>query len=94
MLELRVEDYLRDRVKALGGETRKVRWPGRRGAPDRLVLMLDRPPTFVEVKRPKGGIVAAHQKREHKRLRGYRCRVVILDSIAAVDRWLDYCDAR
>ena len=42
MRESVIEQYLVDRVKALGGEVRKVKWIGRRGAPDRLVML----PTF------------------------------------------------
>ena len=34
-----VEKYLVKRVKALGGEVRKVKWIGRDGAPDRLVML-------------------------------------------------------
>jgi hypothetical protein len=36
--ESTIEKYLVDKVKALGGEVRKVQWIGRNGAPDRLVL--------------------------------------------------------
>lgn len=39
MRESQVENYLVERVKALGGEVRKVRWIGRNGAPDRLVML-------------------------------------------------------
>lgn len=39
MRESKVEKHLVARVKALGGEVRKVKWIGRRGAPDRLVLL-------------------------------------------------------
>lgn len=39
MRESQVEAYLVQRVKALGGEVRKVRWIGRNGAPDRLVML-------------------------------------------------------
>ena len=35
--EGKVEDYLRKRVKAEAGQARKLRWIGRRGAPDELV---------------------------------------------------------
>lgn len=39
MKERDIEKYLVDRVKALGGEVRKVQWIGRVGAPDRLVML-------------------------------------------------------
>ena len=38
-MEAKIEKYLCDRVKMLGGEVRKVKWIGRRGAPDRLVML-------------------------------------------------------
>ena len=37
--ESTIEAHLVKRVKALGGEVRKVQWVGRRGAPDRLVML-------------------------------------------------------
>lgn len=39
MREADIEKYLVKRVKALGGEVRKVQWVGRRNAPDRLVML-------------------------------------------------------
>lgn len=39
MREREVEAYLVKRVKALGGEVRKVQWVGRKNAPDRLVML-------------------------------------------------------
>lgn len=39
MRESEIEAYLVARVKDLGGEVRKVKWIGRRGAPDRLVMV-------------------------------------------------------
>lgn len=39
MRESLIEAYLVKRVKAMGGEVRKVQWIGRRGAPDRLVML-------------------------------------------------------
>lgn len=44
MRERDIEDYLVKRVKAMGGECRKVQWIGRNSAPDRLVML---PPKFV-----------------------------------------------
>lgn len=39
MRESDIEKYLVKRVKELGGEVRKVKWVGRQGAPDRLVML-------------------------------------------------------
>lgn len=61
--EADIEAYLVARVKALGGEVRKVQWVGRKYAPDRLVMLpmkfrssgameTCRATIWVEVKRP------------------------------------------
>lgn len=42
MLEATVEDHLVERVKEIGGEVRKVKWIGRRHAPDRVVMLPSR----------------------------------------------------
>lgn len=47
MRESDIEKRLIDRVKALGGEVRKVKWVGRAGAPDRLVML---PPLEINQK--------------------------------------------
>jgi hypothetical protein len=95
-----IEDYLVKRVKALGGEVRKVQWIGRRGAPDRLVMLpampgrgwfnLDsrKPHTiWVELKAP-GAKPEPHQLREHHRMLVMGQRVVVIDSIEGVDALL------
>ncbi len=89
-----IEAYLVKRVKALGGEVRKVAWIGRRGAPDRLVMMpfvwprQDTARTiWVELKAP-GVKPETHQLREHERMRKMGQRVVVIDSIEAVERLL------
>lgn len=79
-----IEDYLDDEVKRLGGETRKVVYPGRKGAPDRLVLLNRRHP-LVEVKRP-GEKARAEQLREHDKLRRLGgCEVHVVDTKEGVD---------
>lgn len=45
MREAAIEAYLVKRVKSMGGEVRKVAWVGRRGAPDRLVMLPSRQKT-------------------------------------------------
>lgn len=101
MRESDIEKHLVQRVKALGGEVRKVQWIGRRGAPDRLVLVPHDPRRFppgntllnpprsiwVELKAP-GVKPEAHQLREHERMRAMGQRVVVIDSIEGVEELL------
>lgn len=47
-------------VEARGGVAIKLDPTGRIGLPDRLVILPGRL-VFVEVKRPKGGVIAPHQ---------------------------------
>ncbi len=88
MRESEIENYLVDRVEQLRGEIRKVKWIGRRGAPDRLVwIPAWTAPKMPELKRP-GKDLEEHQKREHKRLKRMGIACCKLDSIEAVDRFL------
>lgn len=84
--EAKIEKYLCGRVKMLGGEVRKVKWIGRRGAPDRLV-MLPSLTAWVELKAP-GKTPEPHQAREHKRMRDMGQRVEVIDSMDGVDNLL------
>ncbi len=96
MRESDIEKHLVKRVKELGGEVRKVQWIGRRGAPDRLVMLprflssIPVPSTtfsetiWVELKAP-GVRPEAHQLREHERMRTMGQRVVVIDSINGVE---------
>lgn len=96
MRESEIEAYLVKRVKALGGEVRKVKWIGRNGAPDRLV-MLPRgwsrtywstgDTIWVELK-ATGKKPEPHQLREHKRMQAKGQRVEVIDSLEGVDKLL------
>jgi len=94
MRERDIERHLTKRVKELGGEVRKVEWVGRRGAPDRLVMLprsagfLPAMPTvWVELKAP--GVPAEdYQLREHERMRRLGQAVVVIDSLEGVERLL------
>ena len=94
MRESDIEKYLVRRVKELGGEVRKVKWIGRIGAPDRLVMLPERlldegyPATmWVELKAP-GEKARPSQVREHERMRAMGQHVVVVDSIEGVDALL------
>lgn len=93
MRESDIERYLVRMAKAVGGEVRKVQWIGRRGAPDRLVMLprglhaiLNGGATsvWVELKAP-GRKPTAQQRREHERMRRMGQTVVVIDSMAGVD---------
>jgi hypothetical protein len=85
MREIEVEDYLVEQAKAIGGEVRKLRWIGRNGAPDR-VIMFEGKTIWVELKRPGTKRANPHQIREHERMRRAGQTVVLIDSFEGVDK--------
>lgn len=102
MRESDIEEYLVNKVREAGGGIRKVKWLGRWGAPDRLVLLPPEEALFkgrnipnivwVEVKAPgkkatfPAGARERAQAREHARMRCYGLRVEVIDSFEDVDR--------
>lgn len=99
MKEADIEAYLCKRVRAAGGDVRKVQWIGRKGAPDRLVMVpgwhsAARSTIWVELKAPGLAALFPHtpherqQAREHERMREMGQRVVVIDSFAGVDELL------
>lgn len=84
MRESQIEKYLVERAKAAGGEVRKLRWIGRNGAPDRLVMLPNSPALWVELKAP-GERCRPHQIREHVRMQNMGQRVEVVDSLEGVD---------
>jgi hypothetical protein len=101
--EADIERYLCKRVKELGGEVRKVKWIGRRSAPDRLVMLpayagcgAGSWPRFawVELKNPdtiKTFPANAHERaqhREHERMRALNAEVLALGTLEQIDEWL------
>lgn len=86
--ESEVEKELVARVQAAGGQAYKFTSPGRRGVPDRLVLLPGRAPEFVELKR-KDQKAKPHQLREHERMRAAGAVVHIIDDETGIDRLLE-----
>jgi hypothetical protein len=87
MRESVIEAYLAKRVKEAGGEIRKAEWIGRRGAPDRRVMLPGRMPVWVELKAP-GEKPTAQQIREHNRMRRLGELVEVIDSIEGVEEFM------
>lgn len=86
MRESKLERYFVRQVRQAGGDVRKLRWIGRRGAPDRLVLWPGRIDA-VELKAP-GGRTSPLQTAEHIRLRRAGLLVYVLSSLAMVDIYI------
>lgn len=99
MRESKIEAHLRKRIEAIGGLCYKFVSPGRRNVPDRIVLL---PPedilgyedqlfpriVFMELKAP-GKKPTPGQLREHARLRELGFQIEVLDSIEAVDNFVE-----
>lgn len=86
MLESRVEEHLRKKVKANGGLCIKIA-PITAGLPDRMVLFPDGRFYMVETKAPEGRIRPV-QKAWHEKARRLGFRVEVLFTMKAVDAWL------
>lgn len=84
--ESKIETYFRDQILSIGGEVRKVKWIGRNGAPDRFAAFLGWN-GFIEFKAP-GLDLEPHQAREHERLKALGVRVLMLNSIEGVDKFI------
>ncbi|WP_291968672.1 VRR-NUC domain-containing protein [Candidatus Symbiopectobacterium sp.] len=76
--ESTIEKHLVAEVKKAGGIAYKFVSPGRRGVPDRLVLLPDGKVLFVECKAP-GQKARTAQQREHNQLRVLGFTVVVLN---------------
>ena len=84
--ENKVEKYLDQKVKELGGITRKWVCPGHDGVPDRIVF-INGNVHFVEVKTVDGELSTV-QKREHERLNAQGITVITLYGERQVDAYI------
>ena len=83
MRENKLERYLTSKLTKLGISTRKVKWIGRDGAPDRLILANGG--IWAELKAP-GEKPRVNQVIEHEKMKAAGMRVEIIDSLEDVDR--------
>lgn len=80
MLEKSVEMPVVKRAEAAGFFVRKVEWPGRKGAPDRVFAREDRGVVWIEFKAP-GEKPRLSQIREHERMRAAGMEVHVCDNV-------------
>lgn len=86
--ESQIERQLVDAVEVAGGLAYKFVSPGRRNVPDRIVLLPDRAPQFIELKRP-GAKPTAAQEREHQRIRQAGGTVWVLSTPEEVAHFME-----
>lgn len=91
MRENVIEEYLRDKVKAIGGRAYKFLSPGNSGVPDRLVLLPGGICIFVELKAPSKEPTTL-QLLQHKKLRTLGFIVLVIDSKQKVDELIRNCE--
>jgi hypothetical protein len=89
--EGKIEEYLRDKVKALEGKAYKFISPGNNGVPDRLICLPGGLNFFIELKAP--GKTSTPQQlnrqRELKKLGNY---VDVIYTKDKVDQFIGYCE--
>lgn len=83
MLEQRIEEYLVEKIIALGGKCIKINSPTTRGLPDRLVIR-DGIHIWIELKSSVGK-VRAYQRHMHTQLRNVGANVRVINSKGGVD---------
>ena len=76
-----IESTVCNKAEAVGWLCRKVSWPGRRAAMDRLFVKEGRH-VWIEFKAP-GEDAEPLQSREHKRFRAAGAEVYVIDNVAA-----------
>jgi len=86
--EASIEEHLRGRVNNLGGVCIKLPPMGLRGVPDRVIVLPGARVIFAELKRPKGGVISAHQQWWRDKLVGLGCEHHFIKTRAEVDALL------
>lgn len=81
-----VEKYFVDSIQNIRGEVRKLKWIGRRGAPDRIVFYRGKI-YLVELKSPTGKL-RPEQMREHERLYKQGIGVYVLYNLGEVTNFI------
>lgn len=83
--EGKVQAYAKAEFENLGALVRKIRYEGRNGCPDLLVLLPGCVVWFVEVKKDEVTGPDPHQAREHERMQKRGANVFVVGSKSQVD---------
>lgn len=88
MLEREIEKKLVDGVRKLGGRAYKFVSPGNDGVPDRIVVLPERVPKFIELKTETGRL-SSLQNVQIKKLKDLGQDVRVLYGLEDVKRFLE-----
>lgn len=88
MREKDIEKILVGEVRRLGGRAYKWISPGNDGVPDRIVILPDRPPVFVELKADTGRLTAL-QTAQIDRLKALGQDARVVRGVDGVKAFLD-----
>lgn len=86
--EAEIEKYFVWAVTSVGGRTYKFKSISQRGVADRIACMPNGDTWFVEVKRPKGGVLSPLQDLFAEEMWTLKQRYVCMWAKEDVDRWL------
>lgn len=89
MLEKQVENKLKREVEKIGGLYFKFISSGNNGVPDRICIFPSGRLIFVELKKPKGGVVSALQEYQSNRLTKYKQEVIRIYNYDDINRFLE-----
>ncbi len=84
--EGKVQKYAMAEFKKIGGLVRKIRYEGRNGCPDLMVILPGGLVLFIEMKKAANLGPDPHQAREHERMRKRGAIVRTIGSNEQVDK--------
>lgn len=87
MLEKTIENYFVWTVERMGGKTWKFKSPTHNGVSDRIACMPDGSTWFVELKRPKGGVLAPLQAIFQSEVVRLNQKYALLHTKELIDDW-------
>jgi len=86
--EAKIEKYFVWAVASIGGKTYKFKSVSQRGVADRIACLPNGDTWFVEVKRPKGGVLSPLQDLFAEEMWTLKQRYVCMWTKEDVDQWL------
>jgi len=85
--EAAIEKYFCWAVSSIGGKTYKFKSISQRGVADRVACLPNGETWFVELKRPKGGVLAPMQELFAESMVALKQRYALLNTVESINEW-------